>query len=54
MCHTGCRNTCPGPSPTNCLSVCRDIVVLADVPKRDLDEEMQRTLHGSRLHWVTR
>lgn len=29
-------------------------MVLADVPKRELDEEMQRTLHGSRLHWVTR
>lgn len=29
-------------------------MVLADVPKRELDEEMQRTLHGTRLHWVTR
>lgn len=46
--------SCRHPQPPNVPIVCRDIVVLADVPKRELDEEMQRTLHGTRLHWVTR
>ena len=32
----------------------RDIVVLADRPKAELDAELERTLHGSGLHWITR